>query len=81
MLGYNSDAAGAASAKEQILAKYDGTTVHTVQGDISRPDTISALFACVRDNFDGQLTAFVHNAGLYVGITSQRLVPAFTDLH
>jgi hypothetical protein len=24
----------------------------------------------VQDHFDGRLTAFVHNAGLYVGITS-----------
>ena len=36
-------------------------------GDISLPATMDALFAAVEGRFGGQLTAFVHNAGLYIG--------------
>jgi NAD(P)-dependent dehydrogenase (short-subunit alcohol dehydrogenase family) len=69
VLGYNSDSEAAAKAKS-LLEQMPGVHVECVGGDLSKKESMRALFQCVKDKFDNQLEAFVHNAGLYIGITS-----------
>ncbi|KAK9917073.1 hypothetical protein WJX75_000593 [Coccomyxa subellipsoidea] len=69
VLGYNSNYDAAKQAKEELETQY-GVKVVTVPGDISVPATVIALFQAVKDNFEGHCTAFIHNAGLYVGVTT-----------
>ncbi|BDA48511.1 GT47 Hydroxynaphthalene reductase-like protein Arp2 [Coccomyxa sp. Obi] len=69
VLGYNSNHDAAKEAKGELESKF-GVRVIAVAGDISVPATLIALFQAVKDHFDGHLTAFIHNAGLYVGITT-----------
>lgn len=68
VLGYNADADAAARAEQQLEAL--GVRVECVGGDIAEQGTMARLFAAVHEHFGGQLQAFVHNAGLYVGLTS-----------
>lgn len=68
VLGYNADAVAAARAEQQLAGL--GVRVECVAGDIAEPDTMQRLFDVVRHRFDGKLQAFVHNAGLYLGLTT-----------
>lgn len=69
VLGYNANETVAHAARDQISREH-GVQVVCVPGDIAAPGTNERLFAAVREHFGGTLTAFVHNAGLYVGITT-----------
>ena len=44
--------------------------VECVGGDLSKKESMEALFQRVKDKFDNHLEAFIHNAGLNVGVTS-----------
>jgi len=72
VLGYHTNHNAAQLAQETIEKEY-GVKVICCSGDIALPDTMEKLFAVVRTHFNNELTAFVHNAGLYVGITSESM--------
>jgi NAD(P)-dependent dehydrogenase (short-subunit alcohol dehydrogenase family) len=69
ILGFNTNEEAASTAKATLESTY-GVKVHTVKGDVAEESTIETIFKCVEDNFEGKLTAFVHNCGLYVGLTT-----------
>ena len=69
ILGFNTNEEAASIAKTTIESAY-GVEVHTVKGDVAQGSTIEKIFACLEKNFEGKLTALVHNAGLYVGMTT-----------
>ena len=64
ILGFLNDIENAAKS-EKILKEEYNVKVYTIRGDISKPETIDSYFQCLLENFDGQLTAIVHGAGLY----------------
>ena len=69
VLGYNANEdAARAAAKE--LEEQHGRKVVCVGGDIAAKETMTKLFDAVREHFEGELQAFVHSAGLYVGVTT-----------
>ncbi|WP_017325156.1 SDR family NAD(P)-dependent oxidoreductase [Synechococcus sp. PCC 7336] len=67
ILGYHSDRAAALEAKHE-LEKFDVNVV-TVAGDIAAIETVDSLFKAVEEDFDNQLTAFVHVAGYAITAT------------
>ncbi len=69
ILGFNSNEEVASIAKATLESTY-GVKVHIIKGDVAEEFTIETIFKCVKDNFEGNLTAFVHNAGLYIGLTT-----------
>ncbi len=69
ILGFNTNEEAASIAKSTIESTY-GVKVYTVKGDVAQKSTIEKIFAGVENNFEGKLTALVHNAGLYVGMTT-----------
>lgn len=69
MLGFNANGEAATAAK-QMLERDHGVRVECVAGDVAEPETMARLFARVHERFEGKLQAFVHNAGLYVGLTT-----------
>ncbi len=69
ILGFNTNEEAAFTAKATIESTY-GVKVDTVRGDVAEESTIEKIFACLETNFEGKLTALVHNAGLYVGMTT-----------
>lgn len=69
ILGFNANEEAASTAKTTLESTY-GVKVHTIKGDVAEESTIETIFKCVEDEFAGKLTAFVHNSGLYVGLTT-----------
>ena len=69
ILGFNANEQAAFTAKTTLESTYK-VKVHTVKGDVAEDSTIETIFKSVEDNFQGKLTAFVHCAGLYVGLTT-----------
>lgn len=69
ILGFNNNSQAAVKAQEEIESTY-GVKVCLIQGDVAEESTIDNIFACLENNFDGKLRALVHNAGLYVGMTT-----------
>ena len=70
ILGYNSNATAAKETKEALQNSH-GVKVATVCGDVAEQSTIDNIFTCLTTEFSGQkLKAVVHNAGLYVGLTT-----------
>ena len=69
ILGFNSNEKAAFKAQTTIESTY-GVKIYLVKGDVTQESTIEKLFACLDQHFQGKLTALVHNAGLYVGITT-----------
>ncbi|MDJ0580581.1 SDR family oxidoreductase [Crocosphaera sp.] len=69
ILGFNSNEKAAKEAKKTLEAEYK-IKVYTVKGDVVEAETIDKFFVCLENNFDGKLTALVHNAGLYLGMTT-----------
>jgi NAD(P)-dependent dehydrogenase (short-subunit alcohol dehydrogenase family) len=69
ILGFNANEEAAVAAKTTLESNYK-VKVHAVKGDLAESTTIETIFKSVEDNFQGQLTAFVHSAGLYVGLTT-----------
>ncbi|NMG11738.1 SDR family oxidoreductase [Brasilonema sp. UFV-L1] len=69
ILGFNANEEAAHTAKATLESTY-GRKVYLVKGDIAEESTIETIFKCLEDNFEGKLTALVHNAGLYVGLTT-----------
>ncbi|ACK67907.1 short-chain dehydrogenase/reductase SDR [Rippkaea orientalis PCC 8801] len=69
IIGFNSNKAAAAKAKESLESKYK-IKVYPIQGDVAEPATIDKLFECLEDKFEGKLTALIHNAGLHLGTTT-----------
>lgn len=67
VLGYGSNHDAALEAKNE-LEKYNVKVV-TVAGDIKKPETVDALFTTLEENFNSQLTAFVHVAGYAITAT------------
>ncbi|XP_070555090.1 enoyl-[acyl-carrier-protein] reductase [NADPH] FabL-like [Ptychodera flava] len=70
VLGYNSNDDAASEAKKALEEEF-GVQVYTVKGDLAEEKTIETIFEVVETRFGGKLNAFVHNAGLYVGLTTQ----------
>ena len=70
LVTYNTDAKAAETAAAELTAAH-GCTVECVGGDISRDTTRDAIFAHYDTAFKShELGAVIHNAGQYVGITS-----------
>ena len=69
ILGFNSNETAAEEAKKTLEAEYK-IKVYTVKGDVAEAETVDKFFACLESNFEGKLTALVHNAGLYLGTTT-----------
>ncbi|MEO1374861.1 MAG: SDR family oxidoreductase [Cyanobacteria bacterium J06635_10] len=69
ILSFNTNEEAASTAKNTIESTY-GVKVYTVKGDVAEESTIEEIFTCLENNFAGKLTALVHNAGLYVGMTT-----------
>ena len=69
ILGYNADHDAAQRAKEALETEFS-IQVICCSGDIASSEAMEALFNAVRVNFNNELTAFVHNAGLYIRVTS-----------
>lgn len=69
IIGYNANEEAAKSAKESLETTYK-IQVETVKGDVAETSTIEQFFQTLEEKFEGKLTAFVHSAGLYVGITT-----------
>ncbi len=72
LITYNSDGDSAATAASELAAAH-GCTVQCVGGDVSLPATRDAIFEAYDTAFNKEthdLGAVVHNAGQYVGITS-----------
>ena len=70
LVTYNTDAKAAETAAAELKAAH-GCTVECVGGDISRDTTRDAIFAHYDTAFKShELGAVIHNAGQYVGITS-----------
>lgn len=67
--GYNANKQAAESTKQQLEKDY-GVQVVIVGGDIAAADTMQIMFNAVRDQFGNECTAFVHNAGLFLGVTT-----------
>lgn len=70
VLGFNSNKQAADKTKEQLEKDYNINVV-VVGGDIAAPATMQELFKAVQEHFGNECTAFVHNAGLYLGITTE----------
>jgi len=70
ILGYNSNTERADKAKQELMSKY-GVRVFTVGGDVAYEKTIDALFDAVKTQFNNCLNVLVHNAGLYLGLTTE----------
>ncbi len=69
IIGFNSNKEAAAIAKKTLESDY-GIKVYTVKGDVAQAETVDKFFDCLENNFDGKLTALIHNAGLRLGITT-----------
>jgi len=69
ILGFNANEHAAQEAREKLTSTYR-IKVYTIKGDVASANTIDQMFECVEQNFAGKLTAFVHNAGLWVGGTT-----------
>ena len=69
VLGYSSNKVAADSVQAELEKAYGGKVV-VVGGDIAAAATMQAIFDAVQAHFDNNCTAFVHNAGLYVGLTT-----------
>lgn len=67
VLGYNSNHDAALEAKNE-LEKFN-IKVLTIAGDIKKPETVDAYFTALEQNFNSQLTAFVHIAGYAITAT------------
>ena len=77
VLGFNANVQAAAQAKQHLEEEYEVRVV-VVGGDVAAPATMQELFKAVEEDFDNNCTAFVHNAGLNVEVTteSSKLSPA-----
>lgn len=74
LLTYNTNREAAEAFVSELNKKHT-LQVELVGGDISLPETRDAIFDCLDDKFKGCLLAVVvHNAGQYVGITSDNAV-------
>lgn len=69
ILGFNANEHAAQEAREKLTSTYR-IKVYTIKGDVASANTIDQMFQCLEQNFAGKLTAFVHNAGLWVGGTT-----------
>jgi NAD(P)-dependent dehydrogenase (short-subunit alcohol dehydrogenase family) len=67
VLGYSSNHDAALEAKNEL--EKSNVKVVTVAGDIKKPETVDALFTALEENFNSQLTAFVHVAGYAITAT------------
>ena len=67
VLGYSSNHDAALQAKNELEAF--NIKVVIVAGDIKQPETVDILFRALEENFNSQLTAFVHVAGYAITAT------------
>jgi NAD(P)-dependent dehydrogenase (short-subunit alcohol dehydrogenase family) len=67
VLGYSSNREAALEAKNEL--EKSNVKVVTVAGDMKKPETIDAFFTALEENFNSQLTAFVHVAGYAITAT------------
>ena len=70
VLGYHANKDAAQEIKHQLEQEFK-IKVLTVGGDIAAPATMQKLFDAISGHFNNQCSAFVHNAGLFVGVTTQ----------
>lgn len=69
VLGYNSNKSAAEQTQKELEAAHK-IKVAVIGGDIAAPATMQAIFDAVQSEFGNECTAFVHNAGLYIGHTT-----------
>lgn len=69
IIGFNSNEIAAEETKKTLESDY-GVKVYTIKGDVAEAETIDKFFECLENNFEGKLTALIHNAGLYLGMTT-----------
>lgn len=69
IIGFNSNEKAANETKQNLEAEH-GVKVYTIKGDVAEAETVDKFFDCLENNFEGKLTALVHNAGLYLGMTT-----------
>ncbi|MGB5596086.1 MAG: SDR family oxidoreductase [Crocosphaera sp.] len=69
ILGFNSNETAANETQKNLETEY-GIKVYTVKGDVAEAETVDKFFVCLENNFDGKLTALIHNAGLRLGLTT-----------
>ncbi|MGK7876406.1 MAG: SDR family NAD(P)-dependent oxidoreductase [Xenococcaceae cyanobacterium] len=67
VLGYSSNHETALKAKKEL--EKSNIKVVTVAGDIKKSKTVDELFKTLEENFNSQLTAFVHVAGYAITAT------------
>lgn len=71
ILSYGTNEKAALESAAAIRESYPDCRVEIVGGDLTEVKVRDALFKCYDESFAGQpLAAVVHNAGQYVGITS-----------
>lgn len=80
VLGYHANHEAAQKTKETLENEFK-IKVSCCSGDIILPETMAKLFNVIENEFNNELTTFVHNAGLYVGVTTEAtgLQPKFED--
>ncbi|KAL3923410.1 MAG: hypothetical protein SGILL_001677, partial [Bacillariaceae sp.] len=72
LLTYNTDNQAAEAFKFSLQQRYPSCCVECVGGDLTITETRDAVFACLDAYFgDGHLQVLVHNAGQYLGLTSE----------
>lgn len=76
ILGYNSNTPRAEQTQGELEGGH-GVKVRVVRGDVADTDTLGALFTTLQTEFPGStLQCVVHNAGLYVGKTTEPSSPS-----
>ena len=72
LLAYNSNKEAADAFVETLKSKHSEIQCELVGGDLSKPETRDQIFECYDAKFGTSrvLSAAVHNAGQYLGVTS-----------
>lgn len=80
VLGYNANHQAAEKTKKDLENEFHNR-VFCVSGDISLAETMEKLFDVIRNEFNNEITAFIHNAGLFIGVTTDanESQPKFDD--
>ena len=71
VLTYNTNEESANEFKDSLQQQYPSCQISCVGGDLTLTETRDGIFACLLSDFpDSHLQVLVHNAGQYLGMTS-----------
>eukprot|EP00429_Kryptoperidinium_foliaceum_P003040 CAMPEP_0176016260 /NCGR_PEP_ID=MMETSP0120_2-20121206/7758_1 /TAXON_ID=160619 /ORGANISM="Kryptoperidinium foliaceum, Strain CCMP 1326" /LENGTH=296 /DNA_ID=CAMNT_0017349249 /DNA_START=168 /DNA_END=1055 /DNA_ORIENTATION=+ len=74
LMTYNSNEDAARQVQTQMKSDYPEMSFEVVGGDLTLTETRDKIFECFDKNFeDCHLCLMVHNAGQYVGVTSENI--------